>query len=215
MTAVLFDLDGTLIDSLGGITRAANGVLADAGLPAIGEDLTVGFVGRGERYFVRRLIEETGLDPDRFDDHLASFLGHYEVAARVTPLMPGARAALDVLKASGYPLGLVTNKPRRPLGPTLAAAGLTKDFDVVLAGDDLERRKPDPLPLFEAVSQLGVASGIYVGDSDIDGATAQAAKMPFVLYTRGIRTVPVEEIPHVVAFDDFAELPEIVAKLAG
>jgi phosphoglycolate phosphatase len=81
-----------------------------------------------------------------------------------------------------------------------------------VAGDTLPLRKPDPAPLHHAFTALG-GPGIYVGDSEVDAATAQAAGAPFVLFTRGIRMTPVEAIPHDVAFEDFAALPEICERL--
>lgn len=215
MTPVIFDLDGTLVDSLAGITDAANGVLSERGLPSIGTDLTVGFVGRGERVFLERMIAATDLDPDDFDELLELFIKHYKVGARNTCLMPGARAALDWLKIEGYPIGLVTNKPRAPLGPTLEAAGLSDEFGVVLAGDDLPRRKPDPLPLLTAMERLGGSRCLYVGDSDVDAETAARAGMPFALFTEGIRTSAIEDTPHDAVFGEFSELPEIVRRLIG
>ena len=127
--------------------------------------------------------------------------------------MPGVMAALELLRAEGVPMGLVTNKPRAPLGPTLDTVALTPFFDVVLAGDDLDRRKPDPEPLLHAVRALGGERVIYVGDSDVDAETARRAGQVFVLYTEGIRTVPLHDIPHDVAFNDFAMLPGIVRRL--
>ena len=215
MTPVIFDLDGTLIDSLPGITDAANAVLAERALPSIGPDLTVGFVGRGERVFVERMIAATELDANDFETLVERFVVHYKLSAEKTALMPGVREALDQLKAAGYPLGLVTNKPRAPLIPTLEAAGLTADFSVVLAGDDLARRKPDPLPLLTAMRDLGGDRCLYVGDSDIDADTAFRANMPFALYTEGIRTIAVEDMPHEAAFNDFSALGAIVQKLIG
>lgn len=215
MTPVFFDLDGTLIDSLPGITDAANGVLIERGLPKIGPDLTVGFVGRGERVFVERMIAATDLDPSEFETLVERFVVHYKLSAASTVLMPGAREALDILKAASYPLGLITNKPRAPLGPTLEAVDLTDDFEVVLAGDDLADRKPHPAPLFAAMKQLGADRCLYVGDSDIDAETAERAGMPFALYTEGIRTKSVEDMPHDAAFNDFKDLPGIVKALVG
>ena len=127
--------------------------------------------------------------------------------------MPGVIKALEALKADGVPMGLVTNKPRAPLTPTLETVALTPFFDVILAGDDLEKRKPDPAPLYEAIRRLGAERCIYVGDSEVDAETAERAGQVFVLYTEGIRSVGVAEIPHEVAFNDFRMLPAIIRKL--
>jgi len=213
MIPAIFDLDGTLIDSLPSITDAANGLLAEEGLPPLTTDQTTGFVGRGERVFLDRLIAATDLVPEGFDALLPRFIVHYEAAAANTKLIPGAVEAVAALRTSGVKVGLCTNKPRAPLEPTLVAAGLDKAFDVIVAGDDLERRKPDPEPLIFAMDKLGAERCIYVGDSEVDAETAKRASMPFALYTEGIRTTDVADIPHDLAFDDFKELGEVYQKL--
>lgn len=213
MTPVVFDLDGTLIDSLPSLTKAANVLLERRGLAPLAAETVSGFIGRGERVFLERLIAATELDPDEFDALLAEYIPIYEMAARETLLMPGVVDALDALKDDGVLLGLVTNKPRAPLVPTLETVALTHYFDIILAGDDLERRKPDPEPLYEAIRRLGAERCIYVGDSEVDAETAERAGQVFVLYTEGIRGVPVADIPHEVSFNDFAMLPGIVRRL--
>ncbi|MEM7753369.1 MAG: HAD-IA family hydrolase, partial [Pseudomonadota bacterium] len=85
--------------------------------------------------------------------------------------------------------------------------------DVVVAGDDLPKRKPDPMQLTHAMAQLGVADCVYVGDSETDAATAENAAMPFVLYTEGIRHTPVSEMRHAAVFSDFADLADVLATL--
>ena len=87
-------------------------------------------------------------------------------------------------------------------------------FQVVLGGDSLPVRKPDPAPLFRVLADLGAPRAVYVGDSEVDAATAQAAAMPFALFTEGYRKTPVEALPHDVAFSDFTDLPAIVERLA-
>lgn len=213
MIPVIFDLDGTLIDSLPSLTRAANVLLANHGLPPVTAAVVNGFIGHGERVFIERLIAATGLAPEDFDALLEAYIPIYKIAALETVLMPGVPAALERLKSDGMQLGLVTNKPRAPLIPTLETVDLTRFFDVILAGDDLSRRKPDPEPLYEAMRVLGADRCIYVGDSDVDAETARRAGQVFVLYTEGIRTVPVEDIPHDVAFNDYAMLPAILERL--
>ena len=212
---IVFDLDGTLIDSLPNVTQAMNSLLAEEGLPPVTEDLVVNFVGRGEKIGLQRLIDATDLDPHDFDRLMAAFIPHYEQAALQTRLYPGAREAVDRLLADGFKLALCTNKPRAPLIPTLEAATLDDVFEVVMAGDDLDLRKPDPAPVFEIMKRVGAETCVYVGDSEVDAETAQRAGAPFVFYTEGIRAVPVHDIPHDVAFNDFGMLPAICARLAG
>ena len=212
MLPVVFDLDGTLIDSLPNVTEAANGLLEDDGLPPLSPDVVVHFVGRGERVLLDRLITVTDLKVGDYDALMGRFIEHYKRAAAKTRLFPGVAEALTELRHAGFALALCTNKPRAPLIPTLAAAGLTETFDLVIAGDDLDKRKPDPEPLRYIMSELGVERCLYVGDSEVDAETAGRAGVPFLFFTEGIRTVPIAEIPHDAAFANFSELPELVRR---
>ena len=130
MIPVIFDLDGTLIDSLPDVARAVNALLADEGLPPLPLSTVNGFVGRGERVLMERLIAATDLDPADFDRLLPPFIAHYKVAARDTKLMPGVDKALARLREAGHKIALCTNKPSAPLEDTLIAAGLADAFDV-------------------------------------------------------------------------------------
>ncbi|NNL72961.1 MAG: phosphoglycolate phosphatase [Silicimonas sp.] len=213
MTPVVFDLDGTLIDSLPDVTEAANALLSDEGLEPLPPSSVAGFVGLGERVFLDRLIATTGLDRAEYDRLMERFIGHYKTATRNTRLFPGVREALDDLRSDGVPLALCTNKPSAPLEPTLEAGGLIGVFDVVVAGDTLPSRKPDPGPLRYIMDKLSAGRCIYVGDSEVDAETAVNASVPFVLFTEGIRQLPVSEIPHTVAFSDFRTLRGIYHSL--
>lgn len=214
MTPIIFDLDGTLIDSLPDITGAANALLAEKNLPPLEASKVAGFVGRGERVLLDRLIAATALDAADYDALMAQFIDIYKGATGRTRVFPGAREALEHFRAAGVPVGLCTNKPSGPLGSVLEALDLSRLFDVIVAGDTLAARKPDAAPLLHAVSSLGAERCIYVGDSEIDAETAQAAGMPFAFFTEGIRTVAIADIPHDAAFSDFADLPSIYARLS-
>jgi len=213
MAPVLFDLDGTLIDSLPNILTAANSVLSLNNLPPLDAPLVAGFVGLGEEVFVDRLIAATDLSYKDRPRILREFMAAYKEAARATRCFPHVPQMLKELKARGLVLGVVTNKPRAPLVPTLEAAELEQYFDIVMAGDDLPLRKPDPAPLLHAMAELGARTCVYIGDTPIDAETARAAGVPFGLFTEGIRTQPLEEIPHDFAFDDFRELPSMLQAL--
>lgn len=213
MMPVVFDLDGTLVDSLPGIARAANRLLAEEGLSPLPQAQIGGFVGMGVDVFLDRLIAATSLEVADRPRLSERFLPIYEEASQGTPLFDGVGDALRVLKARGVPLGICTNKPSGPLKHVLADIPEAALFDVVVAGDTLPLRKPDPAPLMLAFEKLGAVRGLYVGDSETDAETARRAGMPFALFTRGIRVSPVEEIPHDVAFDDFAELEAIYDRL--
>jgi phosphoglycolate phosphatase len=206
---VVFDLDGTLIDSLPDIAAAANALLADHGLAALPQSQIGGFVGMGERVFLDRLIAATALDVAEYDTLMGQFITHYKASTGLTTVFPGALDAVKVLKAEGYRLGICTSKPGVPLAAVLDALDLAKWFDVIIAGDTLPVRKPDPAPLLLAFERMGATQGVYVGDSDVDAETAQRAGVPFAFFTEGIRTKPIDAIPHDRAFDRFDDLPAI------
>jgi len=206
MTPVVFDLDGTLINSLPDVTAAANALLAEYDKPPVPEAQVNGFVGMGEGVFIDRLIAATGLDTNKRTEILARFIEHYKIAAQFTKLFPGALDALQALKHQGRALALCTNKPQAALTPTLIAGGLDQVFDVVVAGDTLSVRKPNPEPVLHILKEMNAETCLYVGDSEVDAETAKRAGVPFILYTEGIRQKPIEDIPHDRAFSDFATL---------
>ncbi|WP_299791825.1 phosphoglycolate phosphatase [uncultured Marivita sp.] len=210
---VVFDLDGTLIDSLPDIAAAANALLADHGLDPLPQAQIGGFVGMGERVFLDRLIAATALEADQFDPLLAEFITHYKASTGRTRVFPGAIEAVQALRAEGIKVGICTNKPGGPLAAVLDAVDLTRWFDAIIAGDTLSVRKPDPAPLRLAFERMGATEGVYVGDSDVDAETAQRAGVPFAFFTEGIRTKSVDEIPHDRAFERFEDVPSICRDL--
>ena len=207
---IVFDLDGTLIDSAPDIHAAANKVLVAEGLPEITLPQARGYVGHGAPVFIQRMRADLGLGEDRQAPLLAAFLELYESAVHLTEPYPGVVAVLESLKVEGHRLGVCTNKPIGPTRAVLAHLGLAQFFDVVLGGDSLPVRKPDPAPLLAAFDALGEGRGVYVGDSEVDAETAERAGVPFFLFTQGYRKTPVEELYHTASFDDFAALPALL-----
>lgn len=210
MIAVIFDLDGTLIDSLPNVRDAANAVLHAFDQPPLDARTVAGFVGLGEQVFVDRLIAATDLEPSSRADILSKFIAEYKRVALETRPFPGVVEVLQAFQNRGVPMGVVTNKPRAPLVPTLEAADLSRYFASVVAGDDLPLRKPDPAPLRHAMAELGVDRCVYIGDTPIDAETAARAGMPFGLFTEGIRTVPLEDISCDFSFSRFGDLPNML-----
>jgi phosphoglycolate phosphatase len=212
---IVFDLDGTLVDSLPGIAAAANALLADEGLPPLPQARIGAFVGHGERVFLDRLIAASDLDPSDDARLMARFLDLYVSHSRGTVLFPHVAEVLGVFREQGVRRGLCTNKPSAPLAAVLETTGLGEVFDAIVAGDTLPVRKPDPAPLRHALALLGSEAGVYVGDSPVDAETARRADMPFVLFTEGIRDVPVESIGHDARYSDFRDLPAIYGDLTA
>ncbi|ETX30003.1 phosphoglycolate phosphatase [Roseivivax isoporae] len=208
---IVFDLDGTLIDSAPDIACVANGLLAEEGRAPLTLPETIGFIGEGAGVFVARMRAARDLPETAQDDLLARFVAAYETAHDLTRLYPGAGAALEALGAAGHRLGLCTNKPAIPARSVLAHFDLARHFGVVIGGDTLATRKPDPAPLRAALDALGGGPALYVGDSETDAATAAAADVPFLLFTRGYRKSAAADLPHAAAFDDWAALPGLVA----
>jgi phosphoglycolate phosphatase len=208
---VVFDLDGTLIDSLPEIAEAVNRLLAEEGRAPLPVAQIGSFVGRGEAVLLERVMRAAGLDLARFDALRPRFTEIYVEASRTTRLFPGVAEMLADFRARGVPLGLCTNKPSAPLRVVLDTLSLAETFGVVVAGDSLPERKPHPAPLRHALEMLGSTTGLYVGDSEVDAETALRVAVPFALYTEGIRTSPVADIPHDVAFSDFGTLAVIHA----
>jgi phosphoglycolate phosphatase len=204
--SAVFDLDGTLIDSAPDIHGAANAALAEHGLPQLTMAQTRGFIGHGAAVFFTRVRATFGIDDTMQEPLMDTFLKRYETAVHLTHCYPGAVACLETLKDAGLVLGLCTNKPIRPTHAVLDHLDLTRFFDVVLGGDSLSVRKPDPAPLFHCIDALGGKSTLYVGDSEVDAETADRAKVPFALYVEGYRKTALEDLPHELAFDQFADL---------
>ena len=213
MIPIIFDLDGTLVDSLSSIHAAASRTLADYRHDPLAPAHVATFVGWGERVFVEKMIADTDLQIADFDDVLRVFMGHYAQTSTEVEVFPGVKATLESLRTKGHKTGLCTNKPGVPTGVVLKAAGLDGLLDVVVAGDTLPKRKPDPAPLVYLMEQLGAPRIIYVGDTPMDAETAQRAGVPFALYSEGIRTVPLKDIPHDIAFSHYDAFDKVLAAL--
>ena len=212
---LVFDLDGTLIDSAPDIHAAGNAVLQAEGLPPVSFEQARSFIGHGAGIFVERLIAAQGLPPDpaRRDRMLARFIAHYEGAVGSTALYPNVLPVLATLAARGWRMGICTNKPLSPTRTVLRHFGLDHFFAHVIGGDSLPTRKPDPAPLRASLAGLGTDRAIYIGDSEVDAETAHACALPFVLFTPGYRKSPPESLNPAACFDHYDALPDIVARL--
>ena len=216
---VVFDLDGTLIDSAPDIHACVNAVLRLRGVRPLTLDQVRGFVGGGVDLLWRRVIGATGLPTDAHRDLVASFMTRYHEATGLTRLYPNVIEALGILADRGYPLGICTNKPLGPTRAVLEHLGIDRLFGVVIGGDSLPQKKPDPAPLRAAFAALGAdpaqPRGIFVGDSEYDAETAQSTGVPMLLFTRGYRKAGIDELVHHAAFDDFQKLPLLVEETSA
>lgn len=211
MAAIVFDLDGTLVDSAPDIAAAANRMLADRDEAPISLDRVVSFIGHGIPNLVRLVMQDRTIPMTEHARMTASMLTHYTAhPADLTRPYPGVIDALAVMRSRGHRLGVCTNKWRAPALQILEALDMSQHFDVVLGGDSLPVKKPDPAPLLACFRALQSESLIYVGDSEVDADTAFAAGIDFALFTRGYRKAALETLPHVIAFDDFKLLPDLI-----
>lgn len=210
MTRIVFDLDGTLIDSAPDVQAIANAILPPD-LPPVTLAEVRTFMGEGTPTFIQRLIAARALNDDSFDDLHRGFLARYDSAVTRTTVYPGVAETLSGLRAAGHRLGLCTNKPAAPARAVLAHLGLAEYFDVLLGGDSLPQRKPDPAPLLAILANLGDTPALYVGDSETDAETAHAAAVPFLLFTEGYPKGDPDTIPCTARFSSFAALPGLVA----
>jgi phosphoglycolate phosphatase len=213
--ALIFDLDGTLIDSAPDIHAAANKVFENNGLAPFPFHVVRSFIGNGVGVLVSRLLAARGLESDgpRHAAMVRDFINIYEEAFDLTVLYPGVAKALADLHRAGYPMGICTNKPERPARNALAHFGLDQYFGVVVGGDSLAERKPHPAPLWAALARLHPSRALFVGDSEVDAETAQAAQVPLVLFTKGYRKAAPETLGAKAVFDDHSALPRLIADL--
>ena len=212
---LVFDLDGTLIDSAPDIHAAGNAALAAEGLPPVSAEQSRSFIGNGSSVYIARLEHAADgcSNPMRHARMLARFLAIYESAHGQTRPYPDVSETLVFLRGAGWRLGLCTNKPIAPARAVLAHLGWANLFETVIGGDSLPVIKPDPAPLRAAIGGLGPGPVVYVGDSEVDAATAQAAGVPFALFTEGYRKSPIETIFHSRSFSRFKDLPAIAVDL--
>jgi phosphoglycolate phosphatase len=213
MARIVFDLDGTLIDSAPDIRAHASAILAGEGAAALSLEETRRFIGNGAAVFIARMRAARGIPDGEQARLLAAFHAGYDAAVDLTLPYPGVPAALDALAGAGHRLGICTNKPLRPCRAVLAHLGLLDRFAATIGGDSTPFTKPDPAPLRVAFEALGSGPMLYVGDSETDAETAARAGVPFLLFTEGYRRGPAAGIAHEAAFSSFAALPALVARL--
>ncbi|MEW6272084.1 MAG: phosphoglycolate phosphatase [Thermodesulfobacteriota bacterium] len=188
---LIFDLDGTLIDSAADLAAAANATLEEIGLPRQDARQITGFIGEGARRLVERSLLAAGGPADQasIDAALAIFLARYaEHMLDTTVPYPGIPALLERLHAAGVLLSVSTNKPQALSMQILADLGLAEHFAAVIGGDSLPRRKPDPacVRLLVERAKVPLEETLLVGDSLIDVATARAASVPVCAVAWGV-----------------------------
>src|ERR1700722_12836022 len=214
--ALIFDLDGTLVDTAPDLLGATNAVLAAKGRAAIDPASLRHMVGFGARSLITQAMAATGAPAPEQDMEalVALFIAHYrDHIADFSRPFPGVQATLGRLKAGGMRLGVLTNKPVDLTRPLLGRLGLAEDFAAVYGAGSRPYTKPDPRIFRDVVSDCGGGAAIMIGDSVTDLSTARAAGAPCILLSYGYTPVPAAELGADLVLDDFAQLPDAIGQL--
>ena len=220
LQAVMIDLDGTMVDTIGDFEVALNRALADLQVPTANRLLIERSIGKGSEHLIRTVLKHQLALPEmagnaqeveqlftpvweRYEQHYLSINGEF------SNVFPGVMEGLEQIKALGLPIACLTNKPVSFTLPLIQDKGLAPYFSKVFGGDSFERKKPDPLPLLktcEALQSLP-AQTLMVGDSSNDAQAADAAGCPVVLMTYGYNHgEPIQNTPALAWLDSLAQL---------
>jgi phosphoglycolate phosphatase len=220
LQAVMIDLDGTMVDTIGDFEVALNRALADLQVPTANRLLIERSIGKGSEHLIRTVLKHQLALPEmagntreveqlfmpvweRYEHHYLSINGEF------SNVFPGVMEGLEQIKALGLPMACLTNKPVSFTLPLIQDKGLAPYFTKVFGGDSFERKKPDPLPLLktcEALQSLP-AQTLMVGDSSNDAQAADAAGCPVVLMTYGYNHgEPIQNTPALAWLDSMVQL---------
>ena len=220
LQAVMIDLDGTMVDTIGDFEVALNRALADLQVPTANRLLIERSIGKGSEHLIRTVLKHQFALPEmsgnsreveqlfmpvweRYEHHYLSINGEF------SNVFPGVIEGLEQIKALGLPMACLTNKPVSFTLPLIQDKGLAPYFTKVFGGDSFERKKPDPLPLLktcEALQSLP-AQTLMVGDSSNDAQAADAAGCPVVLMTYGYNHgEPIQNTPALAWLDSMVQL---------
>jgi len=214
---VLIDLDGTLVDSVPDLAYAADAMMRDLGLSERGEDAVRNWVGNGvERLVKRTLTNELHAEPDLalFEKGFPIFYEYYLASnGKYSQLYPGVEEGLAWLKKKDYSIGCVTNKAESFTLPLLEAKGILNYFGIVVSGDTLPQKKPDPAPLLHAAKFFNVSSeqSLMLGDSQHDVKAARSAGFDVVAVSYGYNHgVDIRDASPDAVIDSFVELENLL-----
>ena len=208
--AAIVDLDGTMVDTLGDFDLALNRMLAELGLPAVGRQFIEHTVGQGSEHLIRCTLAEVGAAAELYDAAWAAYQRHYDaVNGEAAEVYAGVVEGLAAMRAAGWRLACLTNKPSAFAKQLLARKGLAPFFELSFGGDAFERKKPHPLPLQKTCEALGTlpARTLMIGDSRNDAQAARAAGCPVVLVRYGYNHgEPAESAAPDAVVDSLVEL---------
>ena len=210
---VMFDLDGTLVDSVPDLAAAVDAMLLSLGRSPAGSEQVRNWVGNGARVLVRRALagdlQHEGVAEADAEQALEVFLAAYANSHGLSAIYPGVRETLKWLKQQGIEMALITNKPERFVGPLLDDLRIGRYFRWIIGGDTLPQQKPDPTALLHVLKMAGVSPGeaLFVGDSRSDVLASKAAGVACVAMSYGYNHGrPIAEESPALVIDDLREL---------
>mgnify|MGYP001161016501 FL=1 len=215
---LVFDLDGTLINSAPDLTAALNKVLTEAAREPVTLHQVTQMIGDGVAKLVERGFAATGGAPGDPGHQLDRFHHHYNNAtADLTELYPGVLETLHTLADAGHRMALCTNKPAEPTAAVLDAFGLANFFEAVAGGDTFPVRKPSPGHLLGLLQQMDADAehAVMIGDSPNDVQVALNAAVPVIAVSYGYRRVPAEEMGADILIDHFQQVPKALRQLGS
>jgi phosphoglycolate phosphatase len=228
--AVIVDLDGTMVDTLGDFGEALNRTMTDLDLPPVTRSLIERTVGKGSEHLIRSVLahqlalpEVTGLSnvcsarnvEVLYEPAWQRYQHHYRrINGEFSDVYPGVAEGLAALKRRGLPMACLTNKPLAFAQALLQVKALDGYFGWVFGGDSFERKKPDPMPILGTCAAMGVApaQALMVGDSENDAQAARTAGCPVALVSYGYNHgQPIAQVPHDLLLDSLLELESRLA----
>lgn len=218
MAALLFDLDGTLADTKPDLHAAMNYILRKNGLKEVSGDATQNLIGGGARVILQRGLQENGViwPDDQLDAATEEFVLYYDQNIDAhTRLYPNLLPILQAARAGGIAMAVVTNKRESLSAKLLFRLGIHGNFEALVGGDTLPKRKPDPDTIEEALKRLGEKpeEAIMVGDSEADTFGAMAANVASICVSFGYRRVSLDELKAGAIIDDFSEFAAAAKRL--
>ena len=213
---LLFDLDGTLVDSVPDLTNALNQVLSERGHAPLTPEEVKPMVGDGVPALVGRAFAARGGGAEEAAEVLPRYIAFYEAnATRLTKPYPGVRETLAELRRRGYRTAICTNKLQRATVRVLRGLELDELFDGIAGGDRYPVRKPDAGHLLELIREMGGGAerAAMIGDSENDAAAGHAAAMPVLLMRYGYARAEPETLGAAAVVDRFPELPQALERL--
>jgi phosphoglycolate phosphatase len=213
--AIIWDLDGTLVDSAPDLATALNTVLDMRGFANHSLETIRGMIGNGVPKLIERGFNAIGirLEPEQLEQLIPIFVKVYsECATEQTRPYPQIVETLEQLRAMNIPMGVCTNKPEALSRQILEGLGLSTYFSSVIGGDTTSTRKPDPQPLLRCLQELVTEpqAGMMIGDSTVDVDAARAAGVEVGVVPWGYRSIPVESLGADFILEDLTELPKLI-----